>query len=169
MRVEERGGGAAATSSRRDALKRSEARARATQIHPRTQSLDRAGGGPKDEVMSGRRQDEPRSWFRRRLPLESETSWLLLLGVLDLLITVALLRSGQAREANPLAQWVLGVGGVRGLVLFKCGLLAVVAVSAQIIATRHLRVGQGILRLGIAAQLVVVAYGVKVLVGAVTP
>jgi hypothetical protein len=111
--------------------------------------------------MSGRRQNEPRSWFRRRLPLESETSWLLLLGVCDLTMTVVLLRSGQAREANPLAQWVLGVGGVRGLVLFKCGLLAIVAVSAQIIATRHLRVAQWVLRLGVAAQWVVLACGVR--------
>lgn len=118
--------------------------------------------------MNDRRDDGRRSWFRRRLPLETETSWLLLLGVLDLIMTVALLRSGLAREANPLAQWFLGAGGVRGLVLFKCALLAVVAVSAQIIATRHPRVAQGILRLGIATQLVVVVYGVRLLAGAFT-
>lgn len=106
-----------------------------------------------------RNRRRPAGWLRRRLPLETETSWLLLLGVLDLVVTVALLHTGSAREANPLAGWFLATGGVRGLVVFKCAALAVVAVAAQIIALRHPRVARGVLLLGIFGQLVVITYG----------
>jgi hypothetical protein len=104
-----------------------------------------------------------RSPFRRPLPLESETCWLLLLGVLDLVLTVVLLNTGVVREANPLARWFLAADGVRGLVVFKCALLAVVAVSAQVIALRHPRVARWVLLLGIVAQVVVAVHGMRLL------
>jgi Domain of unknown function (DUF5658) len=111
--------------------------------------------------MPMKRASAGRSSLRRPLPLESETCWLLLLGVLDLILTVVLLQTGTVREANPLARWILAADGVRGLVLFKCGVLAIVAVSAQVIATRHPRIGRWVLLLGAAAQLAVVVYGVR--------
>lgn len=109
-----------------------------------------------------RRLREP-SLLRRRLPLENETSWLLLLGVLDLALTVVLLNTGVAREANPLARWALASGGIRGLVLFKCGLLAFVTVTAQLIALWHPRVARWVLILGVVGQLAVVTYSALLL------
>jgi hypothetical protein len=145
----------------------------ATLIEPLTlglqpRGLDRPGATPKDGARVSdwpENHDRPRplSWLRRRLPLETETCWLLLLGVLDLVVTVALLNTGAAREANPLAEWFLATGGVRGLVIFKCAALAVVGVAAQLIAGRHPRVARGVLHLGILAQLVVITYGVWLL------
>lgn len=111
------------------------------------------------EQLDERNRPRSAGWLRRRLPLETETSWLLLLGVLDLVVTVALLHTGAASEANRLAEWFLATGGVRGLVIFKCAALAVVAVAAQFIAGRHPRVARGVLHLGILAQLVVITYG----------
>jgi hypothetical protein len=66
--------------------------------------------------MPMKRASAGRSSLRRPLPLESETCWLLLLGVLDLILTVVLLQTGTVREANPLARWILAADGVRGLV-----------------------------------------------------
>lgn len=112
--------------------------------------------------MDHERKPRPRprepSLLRQRLPLENETSWLLLLGVLDLALTVVLLNNGAVREANPLARWALALGGIRGLVLFKCGLLAFVTMAAQLIALRRPSVARWVLLVGVAGQLVVVTY-----------
>jgi hypothetical protein len=117
----------------------------------------------KDAGMPLKRATAGRSLFHRSLPLESETCWLLLLGVLDLVLTMVLLNTGVVHEANPLARWFLAADGVRGLVIFKCALLAVVVVSAQVIATRHPRTARWVLLLGIVAQLAVVALGARLL------
>jgi len=98
--------------------------------------------------------------FRRRLQLESETSWFLLLGVLDMVLTSVLLNTGHAREANPLARLFLSAAGVRGLIHYKCALLALVTLTGQVIALRRRPAARGVLQVGIAVQLLVVAYSV---------
>jgi hypothetical protein len=97
--------------------------------------------------------------FKHPLPLESETSWFLLLGVADLVVTFLLLRTGAANESNPLARMVLLAGGLRGLIYYKCALLAVVAVLVQGIALKHPTTARTVLHVGIAAQWFVVVYG----------
>ncbi|MBI5799313.1 MAG: hypothetical protein HZA92_01125 [Verrucomicrobia bacterium] len=101
--------------------------------------------------------------FRHPLSLETETSWFLLLGVLDLLLTTVLLNTGAAHEANPVARFILFAGGLRGLIGYKCGLLAVAAVSAQIIMGHHPRAAKAVLHTGIGVQLLVVTYSITLL------
>ena len=121
--------------------------------------------------MSNDLNDEPKSkrrrllhiLFRHPLALESETSWFLLLGVLDLVLTTVLLNTGHVQEANPLARFALFAGGVHGLIGYKCGLLAFAAVAAQVITRRRPRAAKAVLHTGIAVQFVVVAYSVRLL------
>lgn len=111
---------------------------------------------------------EPRSpfhfLFQHRLSLETETCWFLLLGVLDLVLTTVLLNTGAAHEANPLARFFLFAGGLHGLIGYKCGLLTVALVAAQVIMLRRPGAAKAVLHTGIGLQFAVVAYSVTLLV-----
>lgn len=121
--------------------------------------------------MSKDLSDEPKSkrrslrhiLFRHPLALESETSWFLLLGVLDLALTTVLLNTGHVHEANPLARFALFAGGLHGMIAYKCGLLAFAAVAAQVITHRRPKAAKAVLHTGIVVQFVVVAYSVRLL------
>lgn len=104
-----------------------------------------------------------RSLFRHPLALETETCWLLLLGVLDLILTTVLLNTGRVQEANPVARAFLFAGGLNGLIGYKCALLAVATVTAQVIALRRLQAARLVLFVGIAAHFLVVGYSVALL------
>lgn len=101
--------------------------------------------------------------FRHPLSLETETSWFLLLGVMDLVLTTFLLNTGVVHEVNPLARFFIFAGGVHGLIYYKCALLAVAAVSAQVIVLRRPRAAKAVLHTGIGAQFAVVVYSVTLL------
>lgn len=101
--------------------------------------------------------------FRHQLSLETETSWFLLLGVLDLVLTTILLNTGAVHEANPLASFFIFAGGLHGLIGFKCGLLTVAAVAAQVIVLRRPRAAKAVLHTGIVVQFFVVAYSLSLL------
>lgn len=105
--------------------------------------------------------------FRHPLALETETSWFLLLGVLDLVMTTVLLNTGAAHEANPVARRFLFSGGLHGLIAYKFGLLTVAAVAAQIIVLRRPRAAKAVLHTGIGVQSLVVAYSVGLLASVV--
>ena len=92
----------------------------------------------------------------------------MLLGVLDLVLTTVLLRSGGAHENNPLARLALMAGGLRGLIGYKCALLAVVTVVTQIVALHRPRLAQVVLTAGLAVQLFVVTYSVALLLKLLT-
>lgn len=104
-----------------------------------------------------------RSLFRHPLALETETCWLLLLGVLDLVLTTVLLNTGRVHEANPVARAFLFAGGLNGLIGYKCALLAVATVTAQVIALRRPGAARLVLLVGIAAHFLVVGYSVALL------
>jgi hypothetical protein len=106
----------------------------------------------------------PRAWFSHRLTMESETCWLLLFGVLDLILTTVLLNTGRVQEANPVARYFLFAGGLHGLIGYKCALLAFVTVTVQIIALRRPRTARGVLLVGILAHVFVVSYSTVLLV-----
>lgn len=101
--------------------------------------------------------------FRHPLSLETETSWFLLLGVLDLVLTTVLLNTGAAHEANPLARSFLFSAGLHGLIAYKFGLLTVALVAVQVIVLRRPRAAKAVLHTGIGVQSLVVFYSVGLL------
>ena len=103
---------------------------------------------------------------KQHLPLESETAFFLLVGVLDIFLTHMLLVRGGFREGNPVAEFFLNHWGPRGMVYFKCGVMAVVCVTAQLIARQRLDTARRVLQLGTLVTGGVVIYSVTLLIRA---
>ena len=69
---------------------------------------------------------------KKSLLYETELSWFILVGALDVFMTYLILRySAEGRtqnvmiEGNPVARWVLHMWGIRGMVIFKFVMIAV--------------------------------------------
>jgi hypothetical protein len=95
------------------------------------------------------------------LRLGREVHWLLLLSAADLLTTYALLRQGvHFYEANPVAAWWFARWNMAGMVAFKCLVIALVLVAAEVVERE--RPGHGRLVVGLGAVLAggVFVYGV---------
>jgi len=95
--------------------------------------------------------------------------WFLLLGVLDLVLTTILLVPGEVHESNPVARFCLHAGGLRGLIIFKFGMLAGVTVITQIIGLRRVQAARIVLLLGIVMSFCVATYSVVLLLQKVHP
>ncbi len=95
--------------------------------------------------------------FRHQLPLQSETSYFILVNVLDIIFTNVLLRM-HAMEANPIANYFLTHWGFHGMIAFKMFLVAGVCLVTQWIAVHHLARARQTLLLGIVIVALVVAY-----------
>jgi hypothetical protein len=95
--------------------------------------------------------------FHHQLPLQSETSYFILVNVLDIVFTNILLRM-HAIEANPIANYILIYWGFPGMIAFKLFLVACVCLITQLIAVHHLRRARQTLYLGTAIVGAVVAY-----------
>ena len=104
--------------------------------------------------------------FKRKLPLERETSWFILVSVLDILLTYLLLSRGDHRESNPIADFFISRWGTNGMVAFKFLLVAFVTVVAQVIATKSLNKARWVLNFGIVVVACVVVYSLTLLVRA---
>ncbi|MCA9051270.1 MAG: hypothetical protein KDA89_21180 [Planctomycetaceae bacterium] len=109
---------------------------------------------------------------RRRQPLlyETELSWFLLLGTLDVILTWLILRysaHGQTHspliEGNPVARRVLHRWGIRGMVVFKFLAAAVVCVIAEIVGRVRPRTGRMLLLFGNTVLVCVVVYSLRLL------
>jgi hypothetical protein len=101
--------------------------------------------------------------FHRQLPLQSETSYFILINVLDIVCTNALLRS-HAIEANPLANYFLKHWGFPGMIAFKLGLVAGVCLVTQLIAVQNLKRAKQVLTVGCGIVGLVVAYSAIMLI-----
>ena len=95
--------------------------------------------------------------FHHQLPLQSETSYFILVNVLDIVFTNILLRM-HAMEANPIANYILMHWGFHGMIAFKLLLVACVCLITQLIAVHHLRRARQTLYLGTVIVGAVVAY-----------
>lgn len=120
---------------------------------------------PKEDTTD---DSKPSSWsnflFKDGLPLEKETSWFILVNVLDFFATYLLLRRRIAVESNPIARWFLdGWGLVKGMLIYKLGLVAFVCVIVQIIARKDVTVARRVLWFGTAIVGCVVVYSVVLL------
>jgi hypothetical protein len=92
------------------------------------------------------------------LPLESETTWFILLSALDVFVTYLLVRDGRFVEGNPIARYFLNHWGVPGMVYFKFALVAVVVVIVQVIARRRPTVARRLVWFAILVVFGVVCY-----------
>ncbi len=100
--------------------------------------------------------------FHHQLPLQSETSYFILVNVLDIVFTNVLLRM-HAMEANPIANQILIHWGFHGMIAFKLFLVACVCLITQLIAVQHLRRARQTLYLGTFIVGAVVAYSAYLL------
>ena len=97
------------------------------------------------------------SFLTRKIPLQDETSYFILVNVLDIFMTYILLRFG-AIEANPIANFFLERFGFNGMIFFKLAVTAGVCVIAQIIALKSIAKARAVLALGTVLVGLVVAY-----------
>lgn len=102
---------------------------------------------------------------RNSLRFESELSWFVLVGALDVFMTYVILRySGEGRtrnvmiEGNPIARWVLQQWGLQGMVLFKFLMIAIVATIAEVVGKYRPTLGRSLLIIGTAVVGAVVVY-----------
>lgn len=104
-----------------------------------------------------------RHFLLRQLPLQTETSWFILINVLDLVLTNILLQRN-AIEANPLANMVFVYYGFVGMIVFKLASVLFVCLTAQIIATKSLSKAKWLLWFGSAVVGAVLIYSCRLIV-----
>ena len=107
---------------------------------------------------------------RRRLKFETEISWFVLAGTLDVVMTLLVLRfsaAGQTRatliESNPVAQWILSRWGMPGLAAFKFLMTVLVVVIAEVVGTVRPRLARALLWGGTLVVGAVVVYSMRLL------
>jgi hypothetical protein len=102
--------------------------------------------------------------FRRKLPLEQETTWFIFVNILDIILTylVIQLRKG-GTEGNPIARFFLYSWGINGLLYFKCAMVAFVVVLAQIIAGKKVNTARWLLNFGTLIVTCVLFYSLSLL------
>ena len=95
----------------------------------------------------------------RKLPLETETCFFILVNALDVAMTYVLLNhSPEFQESNQIANYFLSRWGFRGVIYFKFALVALVTVIAQIIALTRPSTAKWLLIVGTAIVGSVVVY-----------
>ena len=86
----------------------------------------------------------------------------IVLSVADLLMTYFLLRQGGGFvEANPVARHFLNHWGIRGMVYFKFGMVALVCIVTQVIARYRPFTARLLLFFAIAVMVYVIVYSVR--------
>ncbi|MEZ6127567.1 MAG: DUF5658 family protein [Planctomycetaceae bacterium] len=102
---------------------------------------------------------------RSSLLFETELSWFILVGALDMFMTYVILRySAEGRtqnvmiEGNPVARFILHRWGMQGMVYFKFFMIALVSVIAEIVGQTRPDLGRNLLRVGTLIVGVVVIY-----------
>jgi len=67
------------------------------------------------------------------------------MGVADMVMTTILLDTGMVSECNPMARFFLFLGGLHGLVGYKCTTLVVASVCAQLIMLQRPKTAKAVL------------------------
>ncbi|MDA1016567.1 MAG: DUF5658 family protein [Planctomycetota bacterium] len=92
---------------------------------------------------------------------ETETSWFVLANVLDIVLTFLLIRERGFVEANPIARFFINHWGLKGMIGFKLGLVLLVVVITQFVASRRPQVARAVLIFGTVVVGAVVIYSVS--------
>ncbi|MCU0719526.1 MAG: DUF5658 family protein [Pirellula sp.] len=117
--------------------------------------------GHSSRLPTGESSD-PKHFLNRQLPLQTETSWFILINVLDLVLTNILLQRN-AIEANPLANMVFVRYGFTGMIVFKLASVLFVCLAAQIIATKNVSKAKWLLWFGCAVVGAVLIYSCRLI------
>ncbi len=97
--------------------------------------------------------------FLGDLPLEAETSFFILVNVIDFFVTYWMLAVGGFRESNPVAAYFLHRWGpVKGMLIFKLSLVTFVILVSQLIALKRPETARRLLIFGSLAVAGVVVY-----------
>jgi hypothetical protein len=111
------------------------------------------------------RRSRPPSLLAGPFFFEGETLLFIVLSVADLLMTYFLLRQAgdhlQFVEANPVARHFLNHWGVRGMVYFKFGMVALVCIVTQVIARYRPFTARLLLFFAIVVMIYVLVYSVR--------
>ena len=109
---------------------------------------------------------QPTIWqilFRRKLPLEQETTWFIFVNILDFVLTLLITQRKGFTEGNPIARFFLLSWGFKGLLYFKCAIVAFMTVLAQIIAAKKIETARWLLNLGTLIVTCVLFYSLSLL------
>jgi len=168
-------GAAAVARQRNDELRKEKLRksaVAAADSQPQKNASDREPDRRNDAVptteqllhaAAERQRRHSQSFITRKLPLQDQTTFFILINSLDIFMTYVLISLG-AIEANPVANYFLQRYNFNGLIFFKLVIVAGVCVIAQIIAAKSVRKGRDLLNFGSLLVGAVVAYSCWLLV-----
>ncbi len=116
-------------------------------------------------IPNSKPPDRDRSLLFGSFFFEKETLLYVLLSAADLFVTYYLLQQeiehGQFVESNPVARYFLDGWGIRGMIYFKFGMVAVVCVLTQLIARWRPRTARLVLIFAIVVVTYVLVYSVR--------
>lgn len=90
-------------------------------------------------------QSEPLGFFTRKLPLQSETCFFILVSAFDVFATYLLLARGDHVESNPVARFFFDRWNIDGMIAFKFVMVAFVCVIVQLIARKKVETARYLL------------------------
>ena len=130
---------------------------------PPTEAIPHRPDRPEDELPATERVRQRlggylRAAWHQELPLQSETSYFILVNVLDFFLTYMLFSTAEAYEANPVADYFLRHWGIEGMLAFKLMIVAFVCILSQMVARFSLAKARFVLFAGIAVVGFVVLY-----------
>jgi hypothetical protein len=125
---------------------------------------DKSIAGPPDEELPASEKLRQRlggylrAAWHKELPLQTETSYFILVNVLDFFLTYMLFATAEAYEANPVADYFLRHWGIEGMLAFKLTIVAFVCILSQLVARSSLAKARFVLYAGIVVVGIVVLY-----------
>ncbi len=99
----------------------------------------------------------------RIIPLKRETACFIFVNVLDVYLTDLVIQREEFTEGNPIARFFLYSWGIKGLLYFKCAIVAFVVVLAQIIAGKKVEAARWLLNVGTLIVTCVLFYSLSLL------
>ena len=101
--------------------------------------------------------------FPRKVPLKLETACFIFVNVLDIILTYLVLQKDGFTEGNPIARFFFYGWGIKGMLYFKCAIVAFVVVLAQIIAGKKVEAARRLLNFGTLIVTCVLFYSLSLL------
>ncbi len=95
---------------------------------------------------------------------QDELKWFVFVSALDIFATYVLLRDGNFVESNPIAQFFFNGWGIKGMIYFKLGMVALICTIAHVVSLQKPLWSQRLLQFATIVVAIVVAYSVLLLV-----